>query len=97
MKKILSVFALLGLFVFGINSANAFSWSNLNPAYWGHCPRCEKKKSDCECKKIKKCDPCATGQAAPCNPCEKAMPQPCNPCPVQQPCDPCDKLQQINK
>ena len=59
MKKTLSVLAVLGLVsIIGSQSANAFEWSSLNPAYWGHCPKCEKKKADCGCKKVKKCDPC---------------------------------------
>ena len=104
MKKTLSVLAVLGLVsIIGSQSANAFEWSSLNPAYWGHCPKCEKKKADCGCKKFKKCDPfqklqtpCPTGAAAPCvkkepcNPCQKAIPQ-------QKPCDACDRLQEMNK
>ena len=100
MKKTLSVLAVLGMVsVMGVQTAQAFDWSNLNPAYWGHCPRCERKKSDCECKKvkkcdpcqkIKKCDPCETGAAAPCDPCQKQITQPA-------PCDPCQKLQNMNK
>ena len=108
MKQTLSVLAVLGIFsTIGMQTANAFEWSNLNPAYWGHCPRCEKKKPDCGCKKVKKCDPCKkvespcpTGAAAPCDPCAKKA-QPCNPCQkiIQQQnnCDPCDKLQEMNK
>lgn len=104
MKKTLSVLAVLGLVsIIGSQSANAFEWSSLNPAYWGHCPKCEKKKADCGCKKVKKCDPCQkietpcpTGAAAPC-----AKKEPCNPCqktiPQQKPCDPCDRLQEMNK
>lgn len=112
MKKTLSVLAVLGIVsVIGSQSANAFDWSNLNPAYWGHCPKCEKKKPDCSCKKQKKCDPCETGAAAPCDPCAKKQPvqcdpcakkpAPCDPCQKQvtqpQPCDACDRLQQMNK
>ncbi len=108
MKQTLSVLAVLGIIsTIGMQTANAFEWSNLNPAYWGHCPRCEKKKPDCGCKKVKKCDPCKkvespcpTGAAAPCDPCAKKA-QPCNPCQkiIQQQnnCDPCDKLQEMNK
>lgn len=96
MKKTLSVLALLGFIsVVGTQSAQAFCWSNLNPAYWGHCPKCEKKKSDCECQK-KKCDPCEkisqpcpTGAAAPCDPCAKQ--KPCEPCQKATPCNPCAK------
>ena len=114
MKKTLSMLVALGILSFaGIQGANAFDWSNLNPAYWGHCPKCEKKKADCSCKKAKKCDPCkkvenpcpCTGAAAPatCDPCQKQVqqPAPCNPCQkqMQQPakCDPCDKLQEMTK
>ena len=86
MKKTLSVLALLGVISFSIPTAEAFCWSNLNPAYWGHCPRCEKTKNDCKCKK--KCDPCEsmTGGAANCNPCKKVKQKKnkCNPCQVQQ-------------
>ncbi len=112
MKKTLSVLAVLGVVsVVGSQVANAFDWSNLNPAYWGHCPRCEKKKPECSCKKeTKKCDPCKniespcpspTGAAAPCDPCAKKQPAPCDPCQKQttqpQPCDACDKLQEMTK
>ena len=105
MKKTLSVLAILGIAsVIGSQTANAFEWSNLNPAYWGHCPKCERKKADCGCKKLKKCDPCEkiektcpTGAAAPCDPCAKKA----NPCqkvvPQQKPCDACDRLQEMNK
>lgn len=109
MKKTLSVLAILGVAsVIATQNAMAFDWSNLNPAYWGHCPKCEKKKPECKCKKekecnscekVKKCDPCeaATGAAAPC----AKTPAPCNPCQKQvtqpTPCDPCDKLQEMSK
>lgn len=112
MKKTLSVLAIMGVAaIIGTHSAEAFSWSNLNPAYWGHCPKCEKKKCDCGCKKEKKCapskkveTPCPTGAAAPCDPCTKKA-TPCDPCakkspcnvPIQQPCNPCDKLQEMSK
>ena len=96
MKKTLSLLALLGLISLSIPSAEAFSWSSLNPANWGHCNKCEKK-----------CDPCATGYAAPCDPCAKkkkgcpckVQTQPCEqPCQkVRENCDPCDRLQEINK
>ncbi len=114
MKKTLSVLTVLGIAsIIGAQTANAFDWSSLNPAYWGHCPKCEKKKPDCSCQK--KCDPCEkisqpcpTGAAAPCDPCAKKS-VPCDPCakkPVQcdpcktqpkQPCDACDRLQQMTK
>ena len=107
MKKTLSMLAVLGVMCLGIQSANAFCWSNLNPANWGHCP----------CQKVKKCDPCdnITGGAAncdpcakktrpcpckkkaKCDPCQKQTVQPCNPCEKKQPCDPCDKLQEMNR
>lgn len=97
MKKTLSVLALLGIVAFSVPSAEAFSWSSLNPANWGHCNKCEKK-----------CDPCATGYASPCDPCAKKkkncpcnvqqQAKPCEPCQkVRENCDPCDKLQQMNK
>ncbi len=88
MKKTLSVLAVLGIVsTVGMQCANAFSWSNLNPFNWGKCNRCEKK--------VEKC-PCSTGYAAPCDPCEKKAP--CDPCGKQitkpAPCDACDRLQQ---
>ena len=102
MKKTLSLLAVLGIAVIvGTQSASAFCWSNLNPAYWGHCPKCEKKKADCGCKKkIDKDCPCTTGAAAPCDPCAKKVKKvaPCEPCstpPMQtRNCEPCDRLQQ---
>lgn len=109
MKKTLSVLAVLGVVsLMGAQSANAFDWSNLNPAYWGN-SKC-RKECDCGCKKkVKKCDPCKkvenpcpcpTGAAAPCDPCAKKI-APCDPCQKQitqpAPCDPCDKLQQMNR
>ena len=71
MKKTLSVLAILGVISFcGAQQANAFSWSNLNPANWGRCSKCEQPKSDCGCKtKVDKDCPCTTGAAAPCKPC----------------------------
>ena len=45
MKKTLSVLTVLGIAaIVGTQTADAFEWSSLNPAYWGHCPKCEKKK-----------------------------------------------------
>ena len=53
MKKTLSVLAVLGIAaVIGTHSANAFEWSSLNPAYWGHCPKCEKQKAAPVLKKL---------------------------------------------
>ena len=112
MKKTLSVLAVLGIMAVGVQSAQAFSWSSLNPAYWGNsaCPKCEKPKKECGCKKKVEpcqkvrptCDPCETGAAAPCekpkcDPCKKV--EKCNPCQkqVKEPCDACDKLQEMNK
>jgi hypothetical protein len=88
MKKTLSVLALLGIVSMAcIQSANAFSWSNLNPFRWGKCNKCEKKVDNC---------PCPAGYAAPCDPCEQNIPSP--PCGKQitkpVPCDACDRLQQ---
>jgi len=96
MKKTLSMLAVLGIFAFTAQTAQAaWSDSNWNPSNWfGR--GCNK------CQKVKPCD-CPTGYATPCNPCEKKVVQPCNPCqkanpcPVQQPCDPCDRLQNMNK
>ncbi len=59
MKKTLSILALLGIITCSMQTAEAFCWSYLNPANWGHC-KCEKKNK-----------PCETGYAAPCEPCEK--------------------------
>ena len=89
MKKTLSVLAVLGIVsMIGMQSANAFSWSNLNPFRWGKCSKCEKKVDKC---------PCSTGYATPCDPCENAIP-PVPPCGKQitkpAPCDACDRLQQ---
>ncbi len=98
MKRILSVLAVIGMAaVIGTQEAGAFTWSDLNPAYWGRCPRCEKKKTDCGCKtKVNKDCPCTTGAAAPCDPCAKKTP--CDPCKREvtqpRPCEPCDRLQQ---
>ncbi len=91
MKKTLSVLALLGILsIAGTQSAEAFSWSNLNPFTWFGNSRCgcqQQPANDC---------PCPTGYATPCNPCETKAP--CNPCqksiPQQKPCDACDRLQQ---
>ena len=83
MRKTLSLLAVLGIIsILGIESASAFSWSNLNP--WSKC-RCNK----CE----KQVPQCPTGYAAPCetkipcDPCEKQITKPA-------PCDECDRLQQ---
>ena len=104
MKKFLSLLTVLTLsLTLAAQEANAFSWSSLNPAYWGHCPRCERQKADCgckkkcnPCKKIEKECPCTTGAAAPCDPCQKQVTQPCNPC-QKQPCDPCDRIQEMQR
>ena len=101
MKKTLSVLAVLGVVTFGLQSAEAFCWSSLNPAYWGHCPKCEKPKKECGCQKkcdpcqkiAPKCDPCETGAAAPC---ETPKKQDCNPCKKTENCDPCQKVQPCN-
>ena len=89
MKKTLSAIAVLGLIsVFGIQCANAFSWSDLNPFRWGKCNRCEKKVNKC---------PCPTGYASPCDTSETKVP--CD-APDEKkiikpaPCDACDRLQQ---
>lgn len=100
MKRTLSLLAVLGILTIGVQSANAFCWSNLNPANWGHCPKCQKVKKDCGCKKkIKPCDEAETGAAVPCNPCKtKQQVKKCDKCPkVQTPCDPCEKLQEMSK
>ena len=95
MKKTLSMLAILGLVSFiGMQASEAFQWSDLNPAYWGHCPRCEKKKSDCGCQKVKKCDPCQREIIPP--PCTTGAAAPCNVQPKKT-CDPCDKLQEMNR
>lgn len=102
MKKTLSVLAVLGIAaVIGTTSANAFTWSNLNPATWFGNGKCGCEKPKCGCETIKPCDPCErisqpcpTGAAAPCDPCAKKSP--CS-VPAQQPCSPCDRLQNMNK
>ena len=85
MKKTLSFLAVIGILSAGIQSANAFSWSKLNP--WSKCNKCQKT------------EPCPTGYAAPADPCEKKIP--CDPCNKQikkpTPCDACDRLQQEMK
>ena len=79
MKKTLSALAVLGVVsVVCMQTANAFTWSNLNPFNWGKCNKCEKK--------IEKC-PCSTGYAAPCDPCKKEKPD-CG-CKQQVPKDDC--------
>ena len=90
MKKTLSALVVLGIVsISGMQSASAFDWSNLNPAYWGHCPKCEKKTKKCDpCRKAE--PPCQTGAAAPCDPCGHEVTQP-------KPCNPCDRLQEMNK
>lgn len=101
MKKTLSVLAALGIAaVISTTSANAFTWSNLNPATWFGSGKCGCEKPKCGCEKIKPCDPCQkiaepcpTGAAAPCD-CHKKSP--CS-VPAQQPCNPCDRLQNMNK
>ena len=95
MKKTLSVLAVLGMIACCAQSVQAFSWSNLNPANWGHCPRCERPKNDCGCQK--KCDPCGnyTGAAAPCDPCAKKEIKKCDPCQKVTPCQPCQKHREI--
>ncbi len=83
MKKTLSILAVAGIIsAIGIQSANAFSWSSLNP--WSKC-----KNNRCE-KKIEQPCPCPTGYAAPCDPCDKQIKKPA-------PCDACDRLQQEMK
>lgn len=78
MKKTLSIVALLGILtIIGIQSAEAITWSNLNPFNWGKCNKCEKKIPE---------SPCPTGYAAPCDHCNNVIPQ-------SKPCDECDKLQ----
>lgn len=96
MRKTLSVLAVLGIAaIIGTQTAEAFTWSNLNPANWGKCHKCETKKKD-NCPKVNPC-PCTTGAAAPCDPCTKKA-APCDPCQKEvtqpTPCDACDRLQQ---
>lgn len=87
MKKFLSVLAVAGILTSaGLQSANAFSWSSLNP--W----------SKCKCKKEKQIPCSPTGYATPCekvtpsNPCDKQITKP-----APSPCDACDRLQQEMK
>jgi hypothetical protein len=84
MKKFLSVLAVLGIISSaGIQSANAFCWSKLNP--WSKC----KCKNTCE----QQVPQYPTGYASPCD-----TKIPCDPCDKQitkpTPCEPCDRLQQ---
>ena len=98
MKKTLLATSLLVALSVTTLSANAFCWSNLNPANWGTCPKCEKtasskcKKQKCTppCEKKNKC--CPTEQKANC--CPTTVEPSCNTCPQPNPCDSCDKLQQ---
>ncbi len=89
MKKTLSVLAVLGIVsVCCMQTANAFSWSNLNPFNWGRCNKCEQKVQPCNCP---------TGYASPCDPCEQKTPctTPCGKTINKTaPCDACDRLQQ---
>ena len=91
MKKTLLATTLLVAIAVSTNVSHAFSWSRLNPATWGTCPKAEKVcKKEEPCKP--KCDPCEK-KVEECNPCKKTV-TPCNPCgkPIP-PCDACDKLQ----
>ena len=85
MKKFLSILAVLGIVsAVSVQSANAFSWSSLNP--WSKC-----RANKCE----KKVPVCPTGYATPCEPCEKkTLSDPCEKVTKPAPCDPCDRLQQ---
>ena len=98
MEKTLLATTLLVAIAVSTNASQAFSWSRLNPATWGTCPKAEKvcKKEEpckpkCKCKKDK-CDPCKKQTCKPkCDPCEKKVEQ-CNPCQkAVVPCDPCGK------
>lgn len=109
MKKTLLATTLLVAITASTTASHAFNWSNLNPANWGTCPKCEKvcKKEDpckpkCKCKKTK-CDPCKKEKCntckPKCDPCERKVAEPCNPCQTRDitPCDPCDKLQEATE
>ena len=98
MKKTLSILALLGIVTCSAPSAEAFCWSMLNPANWGHC-KCEKKCNPCETGYAAPCDPCQKKKVKKCNPCKvKEQAKPCEPCQkVRENCDPCDQLQNMNK
>ena len=95
MKKTLLATTLLLALSATTLTADAFCWSNLNPANWGTCPKCEKTAS-CKCKK-QKCTPpcekkekvCPEAKTCPCQPEQKATT-----CPQPDNCDACDKLQQ---
>ena len=90
MKKTLSILAVLGILsLAGIQSAQAFTWSNLNPFRWGKCNKCEKKIPDCNCP-TGYASPCDVPQQKNCDPCEKKITKPA-------PCDACDRLQQEMK
>jgi len=99
MKKTLSVLVLMGMVACSFQAAEAFSWSNLNPANWGHCNKCEKKIAPCDTGYAAPCDPCKKKKVKKCNPCQvKQSAQPSEPCQKEREnCDPCDKLQDMNK
>ena len=91
MKKTLLAGALIAVLSTTALSAEAFTWSSLNPFNWG---RCCGGASSCECQKDK-CNPCKT-QKKCCptkNPCQSEKPK-CNTCAPQTTCNPCDRLQQ---
>ena len=52
MKKTLLTTTLLVAIAMSTNVSHAFSWSRLNPATWGTCPKAEKV-----CKKEEPCKP----------------------------------------
>ena len=95
MQETLSMLAVVGVIsVIGLQTANAFTWSDMNPFNWGKCNKCEKKvEKDCPTGYATPCDPCQK-KVEPCEQTEKKIP--CTPCQKQKPapCDPCDKLQQ---
>lgn len=113
MKKTLLATTLLVAMAASTTASHAFSWSNLNPANWGTCPKCEKvcQKETCGCKpkcKKEKCNTCKPkceckqkcnpcDKKAECDPCKK-MVSPCEPCQKTiAPCSPCDKLQEATE
>ena len=94
MKKNLLATTLLVAITASTTASHAFNWSNLNPANWGTCPKCEKV-----CKKEDPCKPKCKCKKTKCDPCERKVAEPCNPCQTRDitPCDPCDKLQEATE
>ena len=93
MKKTLLTATLIAALSGVALTAEAFTWSNLNPFAWGQSSRCCGAASPCTCQK----DKCKKKTQSCCptkNPCQKEAPK-CNTCqPQTSTCNPCDRLQQ---